>query len=69
VSDLCPTSTWKPGDVLVDRFSTKLGFAETFTLKIGFFRPPESDGPWQNLAGVGAAGIKLGEVRGIAPEN
>lgn len=69
VSDACPTSTWKPGDVLVDRFSTKLGFTETFSLKIGFFRPGESDGPWQNLAGVGATGIRLGEIRGIAPEN
>jgi RNA polymerase sigma factor (sigma-70 family) len=68
VSDTCPTSTWKPGDVLVDRFSTTLPFAETFALKLGFFRPGEGDAPWQNLAGPGdIAGVDIGSVVASAP--
>ena len=46
VGDSCPTSTWKPGDVLVDRFSTTLPVPGAYPLKIGFFRPGENDGPW-----------------------
>jgi RNA polymerase sigma factor (sigma-70 family) len=68
VGDTCPTPTWKPGDLLVDRFSTTLPFAEAFTLKVGFFRPPEGDGPWQNLAGPGGvAGVELGNVIAAPP--
>jgi len=66
VSDLCRTSTWKTGEVLVDRFSTTLPSAETFTLKIGFFRPGE--GPWQNLARAGDLdGFELGKVTAASP--
>jgi RNA polymerase sigma-70 factor (ECF subfamily) len=68
VSDTCITSTWQPGDVLVDRFSTTLPFAETFTLRLGFFRPGEGDAPWQNLAGAGdVAGVDIGSVIVAAP--
>lgn len=63
VSDACPTSTWKPGDVFVDRFSTTLRFAEPFTLKVGFFRFADGDGPTENLAGAGDLdGVELGSV-------
>lgn len=69
VGESCPTSTWRPGDVLVDRFSTRLPFQETFALKIGFFRRSEGDGPWQNLAGAGdLGGVRLGTVSVAPPE-
>jgi hypothetical protein len=37
---------------------------ETFSLKIGFFRSSEGDGPWQHLAGPGAesGGFELGTI-------
>jgi RNA polymerase sigma factor (sigma-70 family) len=64
VGEACGTTTWRPGDVLVDRFSTTLSFAEPYTLKIGFFRPSDGDGPWLNLAGpaAGSDGFELGTV-------
>ncbi len=64
VGDSCGTATWKPGGVYVDRFTTKLANAETFTLKIGFFRPSEGDGPWQHLAGPGdpVSGLPIGTI-------
>jgi hypothetical protein len=60
----CGTSTWRAGDVVVDRFSTTLPVAASFTLRIGFFRPSDGDGPWLNLAvpGDGVGGIELGTV-------
>ena len=62
--DDCATSTWKPGDIYVDHFTTQLSYAETFALMIGFFRPSDNDGPWQNLAGPGdpVTGLKLGTI-------
>jgi RNA polymerase sigma-70 factor (ECF subfamily) len=64
VGESCGTTTWRPGDVLIDRFSTTLPVAEPYTLKIGFFRPSDGDGPWLNLAGPGDAtdGFELGTV-------
>jgi hypothetical protein len=63
VSETCPTSTWKVGDVLVDRFSTTLPVAEAFTLRIGFFRYGEGDAPFQNL--VGPSGTDGGRTDGV----
>ena len=69
MSESCPTSTWKAGDLLVDRFSATLPFPETFAIKIGFFRPSEADGPWQNLTGAGdLTGVQLGTIAATAPE-
>lgn len=65
VNDACATSTWKIGDVIVDRFSTTLPFAESFTLKIGFFREGEGDEPpWLDLAGPTSdvTGVEVGRV-------
>jgi hypothetical protein len=45
----CETRMWQPGDVLVDRFTTTLTFAETFALRIGFFRH-EPDVAFRDLA-------------------
>jgi RNA polymerase sigma factor (sigma-70 family) len=61
--EACPTSTWRTGDVLVDRFPVTLTFAENFTLAVGFYRPSKGDGPWENLAGPGGVtGVELGKV-------
>ncbi|TMQ15665.1 MAG: sigma-70 family RNA polymerase sigma factor [Deltaproteobacteria bacterium] len=70
VGEYCTTSTWRPGDVLVDRFSTTLPFSETYALKIGFFRPGEGDGPWQNLVGAGdvVGGVELGTITAVPAE-
>ncbi len=46
----CPISTWQPGDVLVDRFTTTFAFSEAFALRIGFFATRISDVPWRDLA-------------------
>ena len=71
VSSDCGTSTWKAGGVYVDRFKAKLTSAGSFSLKIGFFRSSEGDGPWQHLAGPGAesrgfevesGGVELGTI-------
>jgi hypothetical protein len=64
VGDACGTSTWKPGEVYVDRFTTTLAFPETFTLRIGFFRYGDGDEPMQNLAGdgIGIDGFEVGTV-------
>jgi hypothetical protein len=43
VNDGCATSMWKPGEIVVDRFSTTLPSVDSFTLKIGFFREGEGD--------------------------
>jgi RNA polymerase sigma factor (sigma-70 family) len=64
VGEACGTTTWRAGDVLVDRFSTKLPFAAPYTLRVGFFRPSDGDGPWLNLSGPGEGigGFELGTV-------
>ena len=69
VSESCPTTTWKPGDVLVDRFSTTLRFPEPFMLRVGFFRATGQDtpSPWENLVGAGdAGGVQLGTIEAAA---
>jgi protocatechuate 3,4-dioxygenase beta subunit len=64
VGEGCGTTTWHAGDVLVDRFSTTLPFAEPYTLNIGFFRPGDGDAPWLNLPGPvdGINGLPLGVI-------
>ena len=70
VNDACATSMWKPGDLVIDRFSTTLPSADTFRLKIGFFREGEGDEPpWQDLVGPGdTAGVELGKVIAEVPQ-
>ncbi len=61
----CPTLAWRPGDLIVDRFTTTKVFnAETYALRIGFYSRPVFDGPWVNLAGPtdDTAGVLLGTV-------
>ncbi|HEV7556583.1 MAG TPA: sigma-70 family RNA polymerase sigma factor [Kofleriaceae bacterium] len=48
LSGRCPTSSWQAGDVLVDRFTTRVvDQAGTYLVRIGFFRG--WNGHWINL--------------------
>ena len=62
---VCPTSAWRTGDVIVDRFTARMPHAGRFTLRIGWFRRANLDGPWENLALAGGdanVGAELGAI-------
>lgn len=58
----CDTTSWRAGDVLVDRFSVRLPLALSYTLRVGFFRPGDADAPWIDLRGPDASGFAVGTI-------